>query len=83
MKVGSLFSGAGLMDWGLTLAGFEHAWFCESDPFCRSVLERRWPGVPVYEDVCTLVAPERVDLLAGGFPCQDVSIAGRRTGIGR
>ena len=81
MTVGSLFSGAGLMDWGLTLAGFDHAWFCESDPFCRRVLERRWPGVPIYEDVRSLVAPERVDLLAGGFPCQDVSVAGRRTGI--
>lgn len=82
MTVGSLFSGAGLMDWGLTLAGFDHAWFCESDPFCRRVLERRWPGVPVYEDVRAVVTPERVDLLAGGFPCQDLSVAGRRAGIG-
>lgn len=82
MNVGSLFSGAGLMDWGLTLAGFDHAWFCESDPFCRQVLERRWPGVPIHEDVRSLVAPERVDLLAGGFPCQDLSVVGRRAGIG-
>jgi DNA (cytosine-5)-methyltransferase 1 len=81
VNVGSLFSGAGLMDYGLTRAGFEHSWFCEIDPFCRRVLERRWPGVPIYEDVRTLRAPERVDLLAGGFPCQDVSQVGRRAGI--
>jgi DNA (cytosine-5)-methyltransferase 1 len=81
VNVGSLFSGAGLMDWGLTLAGFEHAWFCESDPYCRRVLAIRYPGVPIFEDVRTFEAPERVDLLAGGFPCQDVSQAGRRAGI--
>jgi DNA (cytosine-5)-methyltransferase 1 len=82
VNVGSLFSGAGLLDWGLTRAGFDHAWFCESDPFCRTILERRWPGVPVHEDVRTLTAPGRVDLLAGGFPCQDVSVVGRRAVIG-
>jgi DNA (cytosine-5)-methyltransferase 1 len=81
VNVGSLFSGAGLMDYGLACAGFDHAWFCESDPYCRRILERRWPGVPVYEDVRTLEAPERVDVLAGGFPCQDLSNAGRRAGI--
>ena len=81
MNVGSLFSGAGLMDLGLARAGFEHAWFCESDAYCRRVLALRWPGVPVYEDVRTLEAPGRVDVLAGGFPCQDLSAAGRRAGI--
>jgi DNA (cytosine-5)-methyltransferase 1 len=69
------------MDWGLTQAGFDHAWFCESDPYCRSILERRWPGVSVFEDVRTLSAPGRVDVLAGGFPCQDISAAGGRAGI--
>jgi DNA (cytosine-5)-methyltransferase 1 len=67
------------MDYGLACAGFEHAWFCESDAYCRSVLERRWPGVPIYEDVRevgTVTAP--VDLVSGGFPCQPVSLVGRR-----
>ncbi len=81
LRVGSLFSGAGMLDYGLTLAGFEHAWFCESDPFCRRILSLRWPGVPIFEDVRTLEAPERVSVLAGGFPCQDISAAGRRAGI--
>jgi DNA (cytosine-5)-methyltransferase 1 len=57
--------------------------FCESDPFCRSVLARHWPGVPIYDDVRTLepAALPTVDVLVGGFPCQDVSAAGRRAGI--
>lgn len=82
MNVGSLFSGAGLLDWGLTQAGFDHAWFCESDAYCRSVLARRWPDIPIHQDIRTLTSPRRVDLLCGGFPCQDVSVVGRRAGIG-
>jgi DNA (cytosine-5)-methyltransferase 1 len=77
VNVGSLFSGAGLMDWGLTLAGFEHAWFCERDAYCRRVLGLRYPGVPVYEDVRSVgESAPGVDLIAGGFPCQPVSDAG-------
>jgi DNA (cytosine-5)-methyltransferase 1 len=56
-------------------------WQCESDPYCRAVLRKHWPSIPLYEDVQTLEAPERVDLLAGGFPCQDVSVVGRRAGL--
>ena len=82
MNVGSLFSGAGLLDAGLARAGFTHSWFCESDPFCRRLLSLRWPGVPVYEDaraVGTELAP--VDLLAAGFPCTDISVSGQRAGL--
>lgn len=83
MNVGSLFSGIGLLDYGLHLAGFEHAWLCESDPFRRSVLERRFPGVPVYEDVRGVGdGAARVDLVAGGFPCKGASSAGKREGFG-
>lgn len=83
LKVGSLFSGAGLCDLGLDWAGFEHAWFCEVDPFCQAVLRRHWPSVPIYNDVSTLNGNsiQRVDVLVGGFPCQDVSGAGKRAGI--
>lgn len=83
LKVGSLFSGAGLCDLGLQWAGFEHQFFCEIDPWCRSILEKRWPGIPVYEDVKTLKGAElpHVDVLCGGFPCQDVSSAGKGAGV--
>ena len=83
LHVGSLFSGAGLCDLGFHQAGFDHRFFCEADPFCRAVLARHWPGVPVYNDVRTLDGAElpAVDVLVGGFPCQDVSCSGGRAGI--
>lgn len=83
LKVGSLFSGAGLCDLGLQWAGFEHQWFCEIDPFCRSILARHWPDTPLYNDVTALKGSELppVDVLCGGFPCQDVSSGGLRAGI--
>lgn len=83
LTVGSLFSGAGLCDLGLTWAGFKHLFFCECDPYCRAVLARHWPGIPIIEDVKTLtnaLVPQ-VDVLCGGFPCQDVSLGGKREGI--
>lgn len=53
--------------------------FCEIDPYCRAVLAKHWPGVPVYEDVRTL---PRVgcDVVAGGWPCQPWSVAGKQRG---
>lgn len=83
LHVGSLFSGAGLCDLGFHLAGMDHRFFCEADPFCRSVLARHWPGVSIYNDVRTLHGADlpAVDVLAGGFPCQDVSCSGGRAGI--
>ena len=83
LTVGSLFSGAGLCDLGFHRAGFVHSFFCEADPFCRRILSRHWPGAPIYNDVRTLRGCEAppVDVLVGGFPCQDVSSAGRRAGI--
>ena len=51
---GSLFSGIGLLDYGLHLAGWEHRWFCEADEFRRGVLRRRFPGAVVFDDVRTL-----------------------------
>lgn len=57
------------------------AWQCELDKWKRSVLEAHWPGVPIYDDITTLENPEPVDLMVGGFPCQDLSIAGKRKGF--
>jgi len=83
LTVGSLFSGAGLCDLGLHWAGFQHRYFCEVDGLCQSILRRHWPGVPVFDDVRTLSGAQlpHVDVLCGGFPCQDVSLAGQRAGI--
>ncbi|WP_363322515.1 DNA cytosine methyltransferase [uncultured Desulfovibrio sp.] len=79
LKVGSLISGAERCDLGLSWADFEHRWFCEVDPFCRSVLARHWPGIPIYEDVTALKGSERppVDALCGGFPCVGACIIAR------
>jgi DNA (cytosine-5)-methyltransferase 1 len=85
MTVGSLFSGVG----GFELAAervWGHGcvrWSCEIDPFAREVLAKNWPDLRVYGDVRELTGEsvEPVDLLCGGFPCQDVSGAGLRAGI--
>lgn len=81
MLVGGLFSGIGGIELGLEQAGMEIAWHCEIDPFRRAVLKTHWPHVPCYEDVRLLSQPPHVDVLCGGFPCQDISEAGRRAGI--
>lgn len=88
-RVLSLFAGIGGFDLGLErTGGFKTVAFCEIDPFCRRVLAKHWPEVPCYHDVRELTAErlERdgiaVDVITGGFPCQDVSAAGKRSGIG-
>lgn len=83
LTVGSLFSGIGGMDLGLERAGFEVKWQVENDPYAVRVLEKHWPDVTRYEDIkeVDFGRVERVDLVAGGFPCQDVSHAGPRVGI--
>ena len=83
LTVGSMFSGVGLLDYGLHLAGLLHAWFAERDEFRRGILARRWPGALVLDDVravCADAVP-RVDVIAGGFPCKGASTAGKRTGF--
>ena len=69
------------MDLGFHRAGFEHVAFCEADPYRREVLARHWPGVPIYDDVRTFDYEGQVDCLVGGFPCQDLSVAGKRAGL--
>jgi hypothetical protein len=82
--VGSLFSGVGGFDLGFIRAGFDVRWQCEIDRDARDVLCKRFPETDmIYTDVRTmpLHAVERVDVLIGGFPCQDLSVAGRRAGL--
>ena len=85
LKIGSLFAGIGGFDLVLErTGGFETAWFCEIEEYPRSILNQWWPGVPVYDDITKLKGDqvEPVDILVGGFPCQDISAAGRGEGIG-
>lgn len=79
---GSLFSGIGGIDLGLERAEMVCRWQVEIDPFCRKVLNKHWPNVPKYEDVRNVGNHnlEPVDLIAGGFPCQPHSFAGKRRG---
>lgn len=88
LRVLDLFSGIGGFSLGLErTGGFETVAFCEINDFCRRVLAKNWPEVPCYEDVCTLTADTlardgiAVDVIAGGFPCQDLSRAGSRAGL--
>lgn len=87
-RVLDLFSGIGGFSLGLErTGGFETVAFCEIDPFCRRVLAKHWPKVPCYDDVRELTAARlaadgiAVDVICGGFPCQDVSFAGKRAGL--
>ena len=83
LTVGSLFSGIGGLDLGLEWAGFETSWFCEIEKFPQAVLRKRWPDTRIIEDVRDVTEKnvQRVDVIAGGFPCQDISWAGIGRGI--
>jgi DNA (cytosine-5)-methyltransferase 1 len=88
LRVLSLFAGIGGFDLGLErTGGFKTVAFCEIDPFCRRVLAKHWPGVPIYDDVRELTAERlktdgiAVDVICGGFPCQDISEAGKGLGL--
>lgn len=83
MNVGSLFAGIGGFDLGFERAGMRVSWQVEQDPYCRAVLARHFPDAVRFEDVRDVGARELepVGLICGGFPCQDLSSAGRGAGI--
>ena len=81
LTVGSTFTGVGGADLGFEWAGYKIAWQCELDAWKRSVLAAHWPDIPIYEDITELHKPEYVDVMIGGFPCQDLSVAGKRKGF--
>lgn len=84
LKVLDLFSGIGGFSLGLErTGGFKTVAFCEIDPYCRAVLKKHWPDVPCFEDVTKLNGSDigPVDVICGGFPCQDISLAGKGAGL--
>jgi len=88
LRVLDLFSGIGGFSLGLERTGcFKTVAFCEIESFPRKVLRKHWQNVPIYEDVRTLTADRlsadgiSVDVICGGFPCQDISTAGKGAGI--
>lgn len=89
---GSLFSGIGGIDLGLERAGMQCAWQVEIDDYAQKVLAKHWPNTPRFRDVRAIgrhvgdihtcyIPVWYVDVLAGGFPCQDISDAGKQAGI--
>ena len=89
LRVLDLFSGIGGFSLGLErTGGFETVAFCEIEDFPRRVLAKHWPDVPCYRDVRELTGERLVadgiagiDVITGGFPCQDISVSGRQAGI--
>jgi len=81
MNFGSLFSGIGGFDLGLDRAGMHCAWQVEIDKHCNTILENHWPEVERYGDIKEVKDLRRVDFVCGGFPCQDLSVAGKRSGL--
>ena len=84
LKVLDLFSGIGGFSLGLErTGGFETVAFCESDPHCQKVIAKNYPGVSIYNDVTTadFTRVGTVDVVTAGFPCQDISLAGKGAGL--
>ena len=87
MRVLDCFAGIGGFSLGLERAGFETVAFCEIEPYCQKVLAKHWPEVPIYDDIREVTADRlvrdgiRPDVITGGFPCQDLSAAGKQAGI--
>jgi DNA (cytosine-5)-methyltransferase 1 len=83
LTFGSLFAGIGGFDLGFERAGMECAWQVEIDPDAQRVLRRHWPDAKLLPDVTKAGRKNlpKVDVICGGFPCQDLSVAGKRAGI--
>lgn len=78
LTFGSIFAGVGGFDLGFHQAGFRCLWACELDEAAAGVFAYHHPGVPLYADVTKLETP---DVIIYGFPCTDLSVAGKRAGL--
>lgn len=94
LKVLDIFSGIGGFSLGLERAGMETIAFCEIDPHCREVLKKHWPNTVIFKDITKMFKPtiawpkekwgnlkSDIDVICGGFPCQDISVAGKQKGL--
>jgi DNA (cytosine-5)-methyltransferase 1 len=84
LTIGSLFSGYGGLDLAVSkVLNAEVVFHCEWDEAPSKILEKHFPGVPNYKDVSKVdwATVPKVDILTGGFPCQDLSLAGKRAGL--
>ena len=84
MKILDTFAGIGGFSYAAEklIGGFETTQFIEIDPFCQKVLKKHWPHVPIHDDIRTFTAkPFQYQVICGGFPCQDISVAGLQKGI--
>ncbi len=82
MRVLDLFSGIGGFSLGLERAGMRTVAFCEIEPYARAVLRKHWPDIPCAEDITKREFKEgEADVICGGFPCQDISVAGFGSGL--
>lgn len=78
---GSLFSGIGGFELGAEMAGIETLWNCEIEKFQGEILKSRFPHAERFTDITKTTGLRYVDIISGGFPCQDISVAGKREGI--
>jgi site-specific DNA-cytosine methylase len=87
LKVFDIFSGSGGYSLGFEQAGMETVAFCEYEDYAKKVLNKHWPNIPVYDDVRNVTGAMlkddniEFDVICGGFPCQDISIAGKNKGL--
>ncbi len=83
LRVLDLFSGIGGFSLGLERAGMQTVAFCEIDKTAQQVLRKHWSDVPIFDDVKTLKGEQlgTIDVICGGFPCQDLSFAGKGAGL--
>jgi DNA (cytosine-5)-methyltransferase 1 len=86
LSVLDIFSGIGGFSLGLEKAGMQTIAFCEINPFCQKILKTHWHDIPIFSDISKLTKDDlktlkQIDVIAGGFPCQDISCAGKQIGI--